>query len=91
MVAFTIMGSSGVFRFGLIDQFDFNVDLDLITNEKASGFQGLIPFQAKILAVDGCRGGEIGTHRSLGAFGLSCVFYVQGYFLGGIPDGQIAN
>jgi hypothetical protein len=85
------MFSPGGFLSGLVDQFDFNVDLDFITNKKAPGFQGLIPFQSKILAVDGRRGGETCTGHSPGAFGLSCVLYVQDYFLSDIPDGQIAD
>src|SRR5579859_1685702 len=73
------------------DRFHFDFDLDLIADQKSAGFQGHIPVQAEVFAIDLCFGGEPRNGLAIWTVAHTIERDVQGNFARLSANGEVAG
>lgn len=72
----------------LLDDFEFDGDLDLVTDQNAASLQCLIPGQVPVFAIDRGGGTTTGTGSAPRAFRLTGVLDLKHDFPCDIANGQ---
>src|SRR5690606_26501716 len=80
----------GGFGLNCLDQLNLNVDLNLITDQNATGFQRLVPGQTPLLAVDLGARFKPGAQVAPGVGDNPGVLHVEDDRLRHATDGQVA-
>lgn len=76
---------------GLFHQLHFPADSNFIAYQHAAGFQGSIPVQAEVFAVNLRGKTETCFFVAPRVFSKTAEFYVEGNFLADAPDGQLTG
>src|SRR5512140_4009396 len=77
-------------RYGLHD-LQFDLDLHVVSDENAAGFERLIPLESPGSAVDLRRGARAGTSAAPRVLACAFEFTVECDFHGGAADRQVAD
>lgn len=76
---------------GGLDGGEFDFDGDLLADEDAAGFEGHVPVEAEILAVDGGFDGQAGALHAVEVFELALIFGIEGDGLCDAVHCQVAS